>query len=102
MDILTKYQDREQKSNWSHVYNDLAQLESRRAFNIEKKTFDEKFALEFFDIYFPGEGKRLLNYNDAKPIIGFSDDDDAYNRAKAIIDWISDLIKVGWHLCSNT
>jgi CRISPR-associated protein Cmr2 len=51
LDILTKYKDREDKSNWSHIYNDLAQLQSRRAFYIDKKTFDEKFAIEFLDIY---------------------------------------------------
>lgn len=100
LDILTKYQDREGKSNWSHVYQDLAQLESRRAFNLDKKTFVEKFALEFFDIYFPGEGKKLLKYECAKHLVGFSDDDDSYERSKATVDWISNLIKVGWHLCN--
>lgn len=102
LDILTKYQDREGKSNWSHVYQDLAQLQSRRAFYRDKKTFVEKFAIEFFDIYFPGEGKELLKYEKAKQLVGFSDEDEGYERSKATVDWISDLIKVGWHLCSNT
>lgn len=98
LNILTKYQDREKKSNWSHIYQDLAQLESRRAFNLDKKTFVEKFAIEFFNIYFPGEGKQLLNYESAKHLVGFSEEDDNYERSKATIDWISNLIKVGWHL----
>lgn len=98
LNILTKYQDREKKSNWSHIYQDLAQLESRRAFNLDKKTFVEKFAIQFFDIYFPGEGQQLLNYERAKHLIGFSEEDDNYERSKATIDWISNLIKVGWHL----
>ncbi|MEH2378253.1 MAG: type III-B CRISPR-associated protein Cas10/Cmr2 [Nostoc sp.] len=102
LDILTKYQDREHESNWSHVYQDLAQLESRRAFNIDKNTFTEKFIIEFFDIYFPGEGKQFLNYESAKHIVGFSEEDESFDRAKTTIDWISNLIKVGWHLCSNT
>ena len=99
--ILTKYQDREGKNNWSHVYEDLAQLESRRAFNIGKNQLSEEFALNFFDIYFPGERQQLLNYERAKYIVGFSDEDDDADRTKAKIDWISDLIKVGWHLCSS-
>lgn len=102
LNILTKYQDREKKANWSHIYQDLSILESRRAFNVDKKSFVEKFAIEFFDIYFPGEGKELLNYERAKHLVGFDDEDAPYDRAKATIDWISDLIKVGWHLCSNT
>ncbi|WP_236556844.1 type III-B CRISPR-associated protein Cas10/Cmr2 [Calothrix sp. PCC 7507] len=102
LDILNKYQDREKKSNWSHVYQDLAQLESRRAFNLDKKTFTEKFAIQFFDIYFPKEGKELQNNERAKHIVGFSDDDNSYERSEATINWISNLIKVGWHLCSNT
>ncbi|WGV24278.1 Cas10/Cmr2 second palm domain-containing protein [Halotia branconii] len=98
LDILTKYQDREKQSNWSHIYQDLAQLQSRRAFNIDKKTFSEKFAIEFFNIYFPGEGEKLLNYEHAKYLVGFSDEDDSYERAEATVNWISDLIKIGWHL----
>jgi CRISPR-associated protein Cmr2 len=103
LDILNKYQDREGKANWSHIYNDLAQLQSRRAFKIDKEKFDEKFAVEFLDIYFPGISHKLLNYQSAKHIVGFSDDNDnAYERAKATIDWMSNLINVGWHLCLNT
>ncbi|MDB9375526.1 Cas10/Cmr2 second palm domain-containing protein [Nodularia sphaerocarpa] len=99
LDILTKYQDREKQKNWSHIYQDFAQLQSRRAFNIEKDTLLNNFPLEFFDIYFPGEGKKLRNPDCAKHIVGFSDEEDT---TKATIDWMSDLIKVGWHLCSNT
>jgi CRISPR-associated protein Cmr2 len=102
LDILTKYKDREGQANWSHIYQDLAQLESRRAFNLDKKTFVEKFALEFFDLYFRGAGQELLNYERAKYLVGFSDEDENYERSQAITNWISNLIKVGWHLCSNT
>ncbi|MBD2440816.1 Cas10/Cmr2 second palm domain-containing protein [Nostoc sp. FACHB-110] len=102
LDILTKYQDREGKTNWSHIYQDLAQLQSRRAFNTDKKNFSEKFAIEFFNIYFPDVGNELLNYDRAKYLVGFSDEDAPYERSKAKIEWISNLIKVGWHLCSNT
>ncbi len=100
--ILNKYQDREGKSNWSHIYQDFAQLQSRRAFQIDKKTFSVKFILDFLNIYFPGEGKKLTDTKLTKHLVGYSDDADAYERAQGTIDWISDLIKVGWHLCSNT
>jgi CRISPR-associated protein Cmr2 len=115
--ILMKYQDRDKQSNWSHIYQDLAHLESRRAFNIENANeapIVKKTALEFFDLYFPGEGQKLItdvkdgkNINDpknelAKKLAGFSDDSDEIDRSKAIVEWITDLVKVGWHLCSNT
>ncbi|MDD1426917.1 CRISPR-associated protein Cmr2 [Dolichospermum sp. ST_sed9] len=117
LDILMKYQDRDKQSNWSHIYQDLAHLESRRAFNIENANeapIVKKTALEFFDLYFPGEGQKLItdvkdgkNINDpknelAKKLAGFSDDSDEIDRSKAIVEWITDLVKVGWHLCSNT
>ena len=65
----------------------------------------EKSALEFFELYFPSEGKKILedkNYELAKKITGFGDNIDAMERSNLIIDWITDLVKVGWHLCSNT
>ncbi|BAZ87401.1 Cas10/Cmr2 second palm domain-containing protein [Dolichospermum compactum] len=108
LDILMKYQDRDKQSNWSHIYQDLAHLESRRTFKIENKDeayIVEKSALEFFELYFPSEGKKILedkNYELAKKITGFGDNIDAMERSNLIIDWITDLVKVGWHLCSNT
>lgn len=106
--ILNKYQDREKQSNWSHIYQDLAHLESRRTFKIEnaKEAYIvQKSAIEFFDIYFPGQSKKLLEDKDnklASYLVGFSDNEDEIDRARATINWITDLIKVGWHLCLNT
>ncbi|MEA5575946.1 type III-B CRISPR-associated protein Cas10/Cmr2 [Anabaena sp. UHCC 0451] len=112
--ILMKYRDRDKQSNWSHIYQDLAHLESRRVFDIENANeapIVKKTALEFFDLYFPGEGQKLItdvkygkNINDkknelAKKLVGFSDDSDEIDRSKAIVGWITDLVKVGWHLC---
>lgn len=108
LDILMKYQDREKKSNWSHIYQDLAHLESRRVFDIENanEAYSVKqTALEFFELYFPGEGQKLINDQKdklAQHLSGFSDDSNAMERSKAIVDWITNLVKVGWHLCSNT
>jgi CRISPR-associated protein Cmr2 len=106
--IFTKYKDRDKQSNWSHIYQDLAHLESRRVFDIESANeayIVKQTALEFFDLYFPGEGQKLINdtRNElAKKLVGFSDDSSALEKSKAIVDWITDLVKVGWHLCSNT
>jgi CRISPR-associated protein Cmr2 len=108
LDIFTKYKDRDKQSNWSHIYQDLAHLESRRVFDIESANeayIVKQTALEFFDLYFPGEGQKLINdtRNElAKKLVGFSDDSSALEKSKAIVDWITDLVKVGWHLCSNT
>lgn len=108
LDILNKYRDRDKKSNWSHIYQDLAHLSSRRTFKIENTNeayIVQKSASEFFDIYFPGEGKKLLeDKNDklAQHLVGFSENDNQIDRAKSTINWITDLIEVGWHLCSNT
>lgn len=111
LDILDKYRDREQQSNWSHIYQDLAYLESRRAFTIETPSearIVKQTALEFFDLYFPGEGKKLIQDSEkqkekfAQHLSGYPDGSNEIDRAKAIVDWITDLVKVGWHLCSNT
>ncbi len=105
--ILTKYQDREKKSNWSHIYQDLAHLEARGTFKIRNKNdayIVQKSVIEFFEIYFPGEGEKLRQDKNAKLLkylTGLGDNDDAIDRAKSIIDWITDLIKIGWHLCSS-
>ncbi|MBD2440575.1 Cas10/Cmr2 second palm domain-containing protein [Nostoc sp. FACHB-110] len=104
LDILLKYQDRERNSNWSHIYQDLAYLESRRTFKIDNRnaaTSVQKSAIEFLDIYFPGEAKKFGDNNFVKHLVGFSESDNAEARATAVVDWISDLVKVGWHLCSN-
>ncbi|PPJ62113.1 Cas10/Cmr2 second palm domain-containing protein [Cuspidothrix issatschenkoi] len=107
LDIFTKYKDRDKQSNWSHIYQDLAHLESRRVFDIENANeayIVKQTALEFFDLYFTGEGKKLINDKRDKlgqHLSGFSDDSDEIDRSKAIVDWITDLVKVGWYLCSN-
>lgn len=102
LNILSQYQDLDGNRNWGHIYSDLAQLEARGAFNIDKRTFNKNFALDFFDIYFPGEGKRLGNYEFAKDVVGYTDENEENERVEKIIDWMRSLIKVGWQLCSNS
>ena len=103
LQILTTYKDRDGKSNWSHIYQDLAQLQSRHAFKIDPQSFDYSFAIKFLKFYFPKEYiDKLSHPKSAKHLVGFSDDADGYECATAIIAWINDMINVGWHLCSNT
>ncbi|OYE01589.1 Cas10/Cmr2 second palm domain-containing protein [Nostoc sp. 'Peltigera membranacea cyanobiont' 232] len=47
--LLASYCDREGKQNWTHIYNDVAVLESRHAFNKEST----EIALGLLEIYFP-------------------------------------------------
>jgi CRISPR-associated protein Cmr2 len=104
LDILDKYQDLEGNYNWNHIYTDLAQLESRNAFYVDKKTFDRKFFFDFFDLYFPGEGTKLGDSKNKKllqHVVGYSDDDQEYERIEKTINWMRDLIKIGFQLCSN-
>ncbi|GJD16184.1 hypothetical protein RIVM261_011400 [Rivularia sp. IAM M-261] len=98
LNVLIKYQDRDGNSNWNHIYSDLAQLEARGAFNTNVNNFDKNLALSFFDIYFPGKGIELQNNDFARDIIGYQDEDKACERVTKLVDWIQDLIKVGFQM----
>ncbi|BAZ08558.1 hypothetical protein NIES4071_03630 [Calothrix sp. NIES-4071] len=116
LSILREYRDRYYKTyakwqasnfnqelqpNWSHIYTDLSQLTARHAFKLDQDTFDTEFAIQFLNIYFPGIENELLNYEATQHLVGFSDDADAFERAQATMEWICNLIQVGWYLCSN-
>ncbi|MBD2501987.1 Cas10/Cmr2 second palm domain-containing protein [Anabaena azotica] len=106
--ILKKYQDRngntyekwecsgrdkKYQPNWTHIYSDLAQLKARHAIdlNIDEDSIDDRLALALFNIYFNDQQKLS---NDAKHIVG-------KDSPKQIIQWINDLINVGWQLCTD-
>jgi len=80
-DILTSYQDRLGKKNWTHFYNDVATLESRHAFTKDSSDV----ALSLFEIYFKKAQKN------PKLIVG----DEDHQRLN---EWIINLAKVGFHL----
>ncbi|TVP63066.1 MAG: CRISPR-associated protein Cmr2 [Nodularia sp. (in: Bacteria)] len=129
--ILKQYCDRDQKTysqpqdsnydknqlpNWTHIYSDLAQLKSRHAFglaenhrqiNVASEVIDgakiiknRQALLTFFDIYFPNWGE-ILKKNE-KYLIGATDDVSNVQKAQWMINWIENLITVGWYLCSDT
>jgi CRISPR-associated protein Cmr2 len=115
LSVLKHYQDRDKdtlaslpkgnktKPNWTHIYNDVATLESRHAFkgNIE-------IAEALFKIYFP-ECEALIDrdywwehcYGDGlrTGILGH-ERDDAQDTVELFNDWFINLVKVGFHLCS--
>lgn len=110
--ILKDYRDRDGKTyhqwkskgkdpkyfpNWTHVYRDLAQLKARHAisFNPKEDSPDDQLALALFEIYFQDRENIEKNW---KHIVG---DYPSSEQSKQIIYWVSDLINVGWQLCSN-
>ena len=110
--VLMNYRDRDGKTyskwetegkdpklfpNWTHVYKDLAHLKNRHAisFNPNEKSPDDELALTLFQLYFQDQENLEKNW---KHIVG---DYQNPEQSKQIIYWISDLINVGWQLCSN-
>jgi CRISPR-associated protein Cmr2 len=108
LSILEQYVDRDgntgKKANWSHVYNDWQQLKSRHAIRLietEKQKVDGKdrvLAIKILDLYFDNAGTQITNDLRDRPWKYAAGDD----KAVAVVNWIDDLINVGWNLCSNT
>lgn len=93
LSILQEYQDRNKGNNWSHIYNDLAQLKARHGLRFnqkEKPTNDYLLAKSLLNIYFDNKGNEL--FNKRKNIIG----DITFLAFKT---WVDDLVQVGWQLC---
>jgi CRISPR-associated protein Cmr2 len=106
LDILTKYRDRDGKTwgeepNWHHIYSDWAQLKARHAVHFietEKLKIDDYLAICFLDYYFDNAGKKIRQNPPDKRWQYIAGD----NKPPAVVQWIDDLIQVGWQLCSNT
>ncbi len=102
-EILENYCDRDgkkgiaEKPNWTHIYNDVATLESRHAFAGEQS----EVALGLFKIYFGSASsileRNLWNVDGKAGILG----NPKTNQHQAINNWIINLAKVGFHLCSD-
>jgi CRISPR-associated protein Cmr2 len=116
--LLSSYSDREGKQNWTHIYNDVAVLESRHAFD-DKST---DVALALLEIYFSQpivdilkEKSNWLHSEGADLTVvraGILGDRQSYYQdrteeidcpqvTKALNDWIINLAKVGFHLCQQ-
>lgn len=118
LSVLQGYQDRDgdtveslkkqpkgnkNKPNWTHIYNDVAILESRHAFH-----GNTEIAEALFKIYFPGY-KDLIHSDNwlvhchgeglRTGILGHEKEDDR-DIVELFNDWFINLVKVGFHLCS--
>lgn len=122
--LFEQYRDRNgvqgisNSANWTHLYNDVAVLESRHAFGAQG---DEQFevAQALFQAYF-GEDNRILDEtywwnqkNEYEKVIhaGILGDRQNFEKhngldqkkvTKALNDWVINLAKVGFYLCSDT
>jgi CRISPR-associated protein Cmr2 len=101
--VLKEYRDRDNKSwsqnpNWTHIYNDWAHLKARHAIQlkeINKMQPYKKVALELFDFYFNDAGKKNTEQRRWNTLVGD-------NTNVSIMNWINDLVQIGWQLCQNS
>jgi CRISPR-associated protein Cmr2 len=110
--LFAGYVDRNHKpdaeQNWTHIYNDVAVLESRHAFGPEND--DVEVAIALFQAYF-GTDNNLLdeaNWWNAPPsesnprgragILGEKDKLIPEDIPRTLTDWVINLAKVGFHL----
>jgi CRISPR-associated protein Cmr2 len=98
LDIVTKYCDRDGSSNWNHLYSDWAYLKARHAVRfkeIKNNPIDTELAISMLNFYFQQMGEHITKKRDWIYVAGEKSD-------AAIVQWIDDLIQVGWQLCSNS
>ncbi|NMG07206.1 type III-B CRISPR-associated protein Cas10/Cmr2 [Brasilonema sp. UFV-L1] len=120
--LLSSYCDREhnqEKPNWTHIYNDVAVLESRHVFDDDGLDI----ALGLLEIYFPTQTDKLKPENwwneydadkqliktgilgDRLPYTTDNTETGKLNQTKvnkALTNWIINLAKVGFHLCQES
>ncbi|MEG4068912.1 type III-B CRISPR-associated protein Cas10/Cmr2 [Microcoleus sp. Pol11C2] len=101
--VLRNYHDRDgktwgEKPNWTHIYNDWAQLKARHAIRLqemEELSINKELALALFNLYFDNAGEQ---FKQERKWIDLAGD----NSDSAIVNWIDDLVQVGWQLCRNS
>ena len=101
--VLKDYRDRDgktwgEKPNWTHIYNDWAQLKARHAIRLqemEELSINKELALALFNLYFDNAGEK---FKQERKWIDLAGD----NSDSAIVNWIDDLVQVGWQLCRNS
>jgi CRISPR-associated protein Cmr2 len=97
--VLEGYCDRGGEQKWTHIYNDIAALESRHAFEGNQSDV----ALALFEVYFGEPNRKTLEKHlwrcDGKTGILGDRPEDCKDIHNALNDWIVKLAKVGFHLC---
>lgn len=111
--ILQQYSDRSNGQNWTHIFNDIAVLESRHAFSEDQSNI----ATALFKIYFGQDNNTLdpenwwnriekLENGKERPVGGILGERDRIQDPsiinQTINNWVINLAKVGFHLCSTT
>lgn len=92
--LLKRYSDQDNCHNWAHLYKDWAHLKARHAIRFQdvgKSSVNRDLALAMLSLYFPGWEHDI---SDWKTVAGSNDD-------AAIVQWVDDLVQIGWQLCSN-
>ncbi len=103
--IFRNYRDRNGKTwgeepNWNHIYSDWAELKARHAIRsteTDKLKIDDYLAIQILDYYFDNAGSKIRK-NPPNSRWNYIAGD---NKPLAVVQWIDDLIQVGWQLCSN-
>lgn len=105
LDILTKYRDRDGKTgaeaNWGHIYSDWADLKARHAIRLEKigteveDDIPKEIAVSLFNLYFDVAENIFNKQQQRIDLLGD-------NTNLALVNWLDDLIQVGWQLCRNS
>ena len=129
--LFEQYRDRNgtqglsNHADWTHFYNDIAVLESRHAFGAQKKEQFE-IAQAIFQAYF-GQDNNLLTPKNSRDLFDPQNEDwwnetnhyktvtkagilgnqttfegDPQKVIKALNNWVINLAKVGFYLCSNS
>jgi len=101
--VLKNYCDRDGKTwgedpNWNHIYTDWAQLKARHAIRLKEMEgipIKKQIALSIFDLYFDNAGKTFSQERRWDYLVGSNTD-------VVIVNWINDLIQVGWQLCRSS
>jgi CRISPR-associated protein Cmr2 len=112
--ILRSYRDRERGKNWTHFYNDIAALNSRRSID----STNNEVAIAMFEIYFGADiwkeiSQHLWNQEVAKGVNYFDRDEsiqvgilgeqpeDPTTGIDRLNDWIVALSQVGFQIFAN-
>jgi CRISPR-associated protein Cmr2 len=99
--VLEGDRERNGKHNWTHIYKDIATLESRHAFEGSQSDV----ALALFEVYFGKENRETLSQHlwdtDGKTGILGNCEQECKDVHKTLNDWIINLGRVGFHLCGN-
>jgi CRISPR-associated protein Cmr2 len=110
--ILKQYRDRSGGQNWTHIFNDIAVLESRHAFSEDQSNI----VTALFKIYFGKDNNTLdpenwwnrietLENGKERSVGGILGERDRIQDPsiinQTIKNWVINLAKLGFHLCSD-